>query len=298
MDTRTAANLRPTRAADEADEATAARPTAGPLVAERLDVGTKGPWFQMGEPHGLHWNRYRLPVPGLPADLEGLRILHVTDFHLRARWYRSLDPLLARIAAAEPDLLLATGDFADNRHDYRPALPFIRRLVAGFRARLGCFGITGNHDQVGLADQLDGAHFTILEHRRRVIEVGGASIDLIGLPGHDRADLRQAFLDGVPGRADRSLRIVLSHHPDHVRRTRRLAPDLFLAGHTHGGQVCLPGGFPILRHDTLPRRMVKGVHRFDDAWLVVNRGFGFSGPPVRLFCPAEVIELHLTRATA
>jgi predicted MPP superfamily phosphohydrolase len=71
---------------------------------------------------------------------------------------------------------------------------------------------------------------------------------------------------------------------------------LFLAGHTHGGQVCFPGKVPIIRHDSLASRLVSGIHRYHDTWLVVTRGLGFSSYPIRLFCPAEVIELTLQPA--
>ena len=99
-------------------------------------------------------------------------------------------------------------------------------------------------------------------------------------------------------RRENTLRIVLSHFPDHLPRVQyALQPDLFLAGHTHGGQVCLPGGWPILRHDTMPRRLCSGIHWVERTWLVANRGFGFSGMQLRLFCPAEVLDLRLTRMT-
>jgi uncharacterized protein len=88
----------------------------------------------------------------------------------------------------------------------------------------------------------------------------------------------------------------LSHYPDIVRETRFLNPDLFLAGHTHGGQICLPGKIPIFKHDSLPRPICSGIHRAFDSWLVVNRGFGFSWLAVRMFCPAEVIEIRLRSA--
>jgi len=91
---------------------------------------------------------------------------------------------------------------------------------------------------------------------------------------------------------------VLSHYPDAIIKLQKfdVMPDLLFAGHTHGGQVCLPGGMPILRHDTLPRRYCSGVHRFGGAWLVVSRGMGFSSYAIRVFCPAEVVEVVLRRA--
>jgi len=84
------------------------------------------------------------------------------------------------------------------------------------------------------------------------------------------------------------------HFPDHLRRTAKLQPHLFLAGHTHGGQVCLPGRIPILKHDAMPRRCCSGIHRVGDTWLIVNRGFGYTTLPIRVFCPPEVLEIELT----
>ena len=85
----------------------------------------------------------------------------------------------------------------------------------------------------------------------------------------------------------------MSHYPEHIRRTRHLEPDLFLAGHTHGGQVCLPGGHPDHHPQQAPPPLLRGVHRVDGTWLVVNHGLGFSGLPLRVLCPAEVVELTL-----
>jgi predicted MPP superfamily phosphohydrolase len=70
-----------------------------------------------------------------------------------------------------------------------------------------------------------------------------------------------------------------------------LDADFFLAGHTHGGQICLPGGWPLITHDRMPRRYSKGIFRFDGTWYIVSRGFGFAGVPVRINCPAEVAEI-------
>jgi hypothetical protein len=124
-------------------------------------------------------------------------------------------------------------------------------------------------------------------------------VELIGLAGVARQDLEVQHVCDVPPRdcVPRGVpRIALSHYPDALVRLHNLdvVPDLFFAGHTHGGQVCLPGGFPILRHDTLPRRYCSGVHRLGDTWLVVSRGMGFSSYAIRVFCPAEVVEVVLT----
>jgi hypothetical protein len=135
----------------------------------------------------------------------------------------------------------------------------------------------------------------MLNSKRHVIDVEDAQLELIGLPGVDRRDVTQQVLNSFPRREHGVPRIVLSHFPDTLRRAVALRPDVFLAGHTHGGQICLPGRWPILRHDSLPRRLCTGVHRAASTWLVVSRGLGFTNIPLRVFCPTEVVELVLTR---
>jgi predicted MPP superfamily phosphohydrolase len=263
---------------------------------ESADADKPSLWFQFGGPQQFEWNCVDLPVPGLPAALDGLRIVHLSDFHTVARWCPAYDELLRRLRDDPPDLLLVTGDFVQDRNNPGPALPYIRRLLDGFQARLGCFGVLGNHDRYHMAAHLAGSPVTLLDESRRLIAHGGGTIELIGLPGVDRRDLRWEWLRTIPPRPESAVRIVLSHYPDHLTRTQStLRPDLFLAGHTHGGQVCLPGGRPIIRHDSLPRRLCKGIHRVGGTWLIVHRGFGYSGLPVRVFCPAEVIEMRLVR---
>ncbi|HZK82747.1 MAG TPA: hypothetical protein VFC46_16805, partial [Humisphaera sp.] len=142
-----------------------------------------------------------------------------------------------------------------------------------------------------IGEELAGSHVTFLDGRRQVIETPGGSVELIGLPGKDRIELTQEILESFPNRDAQSPRIVLSHFPDHLKRTGGLKADLFLAGHTHGGQICLPGGKPLMSHDSLPRYLCTGAHRVGDTWLVVNRGLGFTGLPIRANCPPEVIEI-------
>lgn len=271
-----------------------AQPEPSPLT-ER--VGPPGARLQLFTPGGYEWTRVTLPVAGLPAALAGLRVVHLTDLHTTHRWHAAYDQLLAQLAAADPHLLLVTGDFVDDKWDHRAALPVVTRLVAGFRARLGVFGILGNHDRMHFAPRLDDSPVKLIVGQRRLIEHNGTAIELVGLPGEVREDLTDAWLASFPPRPDASLRIVLAHYPDQIRRTTGvLRPDIQLAGHTHGGQICLPNGWPPITHDGLPRRYAKGVHRVDDTWLVVGRGFGTTGLPIRAFCSGQVIELVLQPA--
>ena len=112
------------------------------------------PWIQFRGPRVFAWRRRTLGVRDLPRELDGLRVLHVSDLHTRHYWPAAYDILLERIAVDPPDLLLVTGDFVESKHDHTPAVPHVKRLVAGFQSRLGCFGTLGNHDLYHFAPQL------------------------------------------------------------------------------------------------------------------------------------------------
>lgn len=266
---------------------------AGPPVAA---PSAPGPWMQYRVPRGFEWNRYTLPIAGLPPELEGLRVAQLTDLHLRRFWSDVYDQLIERVTQESPDLILITGDFIDNkRHPARPA-ETARRLVSALKTRLGVWAILGNHDRYHFAPYLEGTGVTLLDKESRRINVEGAELELLALPGVDRRHLTRQVLDSYPPKEFGVPRLVLAHFPDHIRRAAGpLRPDVYFAGHTHGGQICLPGGFAPVRHDSLPRRLCKGVHRTADTWLVVSRGLGFTGVPFRFFCPAEVVEITLTR---
>ena len=275
-------------------------PAVAPAVAPPGDR-VRRRWLQTAWSAEFGWSRHDLPIAGLPPSLAGLRVVHLTDLHVLPPWRRAYDRLIARLAASPPDLLLFTGDLVEDKFDHRPALPTAERLVRAVAplARLGTWATVGNHDGDLLAARLPGWGVNLLDGRlARLTAADGAALDLLGLPGVDRRDLPSDWLAALPPRPDRGVRLALSHYPDHVRRLALIGPDVTFAGHTHGGQVCLPGGRPILTHDSLPRAMSAGVHRWADGWLVVGRGFGFSKYPVRAFCPAEVVEVTLTPARA
>jgi predicted MPP superfamily phosphohydrolase len=257
----------------------------------------RGPWLQIGSLHGFEWNRLDVTVEQLPARLQNLRIVHLTDLHVGRRWFAAYDHLIARLSADIPDLILFTGDFVDHVLDHRPALPILERLLTQLRSRLGIYAVTGNHDGDLLGPRLPRWGVHLLNGRYERLESEHASIELIGLPGVRRRNFDPEFVAGVPARQQAVPRIVLAHFPDQVALIGPLAPDVMLSGHTHGGQICLPNRRALITHDTLPKHMAHGCHRFGRTLLVVNRGFGMTRWPIRIFCPAEVIELRLAAAS-
>jgi predicted MPP superfamily phosphohydrolase len=280
------------------DRPTSAEPGVEPVRAAA--ASDRGPWLQLGSVQRFAWSRFDLPVTSLPPALAGLRILQLSDLHLKTTWHPALDDLHERLRHDPPDLVLMTGDFVEDKFDPRPALPLLERFVRGLRSRFGVYAVAGNHDGDFQSPRIARLGVNMLPiGEPTTLEIRGARLELLGLAGLDRHDLDlQHVLDLRPDdtASPRPPRFVLSHYPDALVMLQKhsVGADLFFAGHTHGGQVCLPGGFPIIRHDTLPRRYCSGVHRLGGSWLIVSRGMGFSKYTVRLFCPAEVVEVVLT----
>jgi uncharacterized protein len=264
-------------------------------IEPRTEILRQGHWLHLWAPEGFERTRVHLPIENLSSKLVGFRILHLTDLHLTRRWFAAYDELHAILRDDPPDLILCTGDFVEHKWQQHHALPALRRFVGGLRARLGVWGILGNHDGDLLLPHMIGMPVHLLNRSRTILEANGDAIDLIGVPGVHRWDLDDEFLRSIPPREPGRLRIVMQHYPDQIRRTQSLQPNIVLAGHTHGGQICLPGGVPIIKHDSLPRLYTSGVHRFGESWLVVGRGYGFSSLPVRVFCPPQVMELVLEK---
>ncbi len=255
----------------------------------------RGAWLQVFDVWGWEWNAIELNIPDLPAKMDGTRLLHLGDIHLRSRWPAALEGVIDRVNSDPPDLILFTGDFVEDKRDHGPALPALRRLIEPLQSKSGRFAILGNHDGDLLLPRLTALGVRVIVHQRLEVPVRGGTVELIGFPGLDRLDLSDAFLKSIPKRGPGVPRIILSHYPDLIRAADAagLAPDLYLAGHTHGGQICLPDETPIMRHDSLPRRLCKGAHDYRGTCLVVTRGLGFTGIPVRAFCPGEATEIVL-----
>ena len=237
-----------------------------------------------------------LPIPGLPAPLEGFRIVQISDIHL----YWITQPGLVREAvflanSLRPDLTLLTGDYvwttAEAAFELAP-------ILAGLEARQGVYASLGNHDywagisavKQAFADQ----RLPILINQGLPVGQGGAVFYLAGLDDAwaGRPDLDLA-LQSAPGGAPV---ILMYHEPDpadQIARDGRVAVQL--AGHTHGGQVRI-GNLPSFATPHLGRKYDRGLFRIQDMWLYVNQGLGVISVPVRFNCPPEVTQFILTGA--
>jgi uncharacterized protein len=254
------------------------------------------------ESQWVELNELEVPVPGLAAPLDGLRVLHLSDLHLGTFSLagRALAQALAWADREQPDLVAITGDLvtrARGRAAFEAAL-------ARLSPRGGTFAVLGNHDVDDSRDpfrhpaDLSDLHVpgtALLRDEAMTVALGGARVQVVGVdPAAYRAG-RSLPAERADPKAD--LRILLCHYPG---VTRRLPPgvfDLILAGHLHGGQICLPTPWGRLRLKDLRAAHWEGLHRTDAGWLHVSRGLGTSFVPVRLLARPQATLLTL-RSTA
>lgn len=242
-------------------------------------------WFEAG------WVRLRtldVVVPRLPTELEGLRIVHLSDFHLGvpSRGTRAVKQAVAWAGGRDPDLVCITGDLVSTPRGE----PLLRVLLKELPR---CYVILGNHDFAVSRDPFSKAvelrelePATLLSDDGRLLELRGRTVWLAGLDPRSRG--REPEL-----RSEADLSILLSHFPAALDRKVADGFDLVLAGHMHDGQICLPypGGKLRLAYPTA--RYTHGLYRRGRVVMHVSPGLGTTFVPFRLFARPEATELIL-----
>ncbi|HEY1014481.1 MAG TPA: metallophosphoesterase [Herpetosiphonaceae bacterium] len=262
------------------------------------------------EPHQIGVIELDMPVRDLPERFHGMRIAQMSDLHLNGFTAATeLERAVGIINGLRPDAVVLTGDFVDRdaRFAADAAQPF-RQLTAPE----GVFSILGNHDYytgdvAAVRREIERAGLGLLVNQSTVLRRGADRLTLIGLddPRHTRnaGSVRMSRESIEPGLAlldrlrDPGPRLVLLHNPILVPELmRRYDLDLFLCGHTHGGQFQVP----ILTDQLVENAefFVKGRYDLGRSQVYVNRGFGFTGPPIRFRVTPEITLLRLVPASA
>jgi uncharacterized protein len=247
-------------------------------------------WFEAG------WLRTRVldvEVPGLPASLDGVRIVHLSDFHLgglgrgRVASERGVAWAIERAA----DLVCVTGDLL-SRPRGEPQLRLLLERLGRPYVVLGNHDIAVTRDPFSAAAELDDLRgAALLRDAGEIVELRGCRVQIVGVDPRSYRDRRSDPVRLADVTAD--FRILLCHYPRVVRRLPAGVYHLVLAGHLHAGQIVLPypGGRLTLAH---PRaREVVGIYRFGDTVLHVSPGLGTSFLPLRFFARPEVTQLVL-----
>ena len=251
---------------------------------------------------GLYWRarrnaervtvrQHELKFSALPGSFDGYTILHISDMHVEMS-EAAMEHLIKIVHGMSYDLCVLTGDYrAKTFGPFDAALRGVEKVRAYLRPPI--FGVLGNHDTVQMVPALEAMGIRMLLNECEVLARGGERIHLAGIDDAHfyRVDNIEKAASQIPSD---EFSILLSHTPEIYRQAAHANFNLMLCGHTHGGQLCLPGSIPIKLEAVLPRRMGAGVWEYGDMIGYTSRGAGSSVVPVRLNCPPE-ITLHRLR---
>jgi hypothetical protein len=229
----------------------------------------------------------------LPPAFEGYTILHITDLHVEMN-RGAMDRLIELLPDLDYDICVLTGDFrAKTFGRFDHTLKGLERLRAHLRAPI--YGVLGNHDTIRMVPGMEAMGIRMLLNESVTIERGGQRVHLAGIDDahYYRVDNIQKAAEQFP---HEEFSILLSHTPEIYRQAAHAGFDLLLGGHTHGGQICLPGAVPITLDSTLPRRMGAGSWRYHDMIGYTSVGVGSCIVAVRLNCLPEIVLHRLERA--
>lgn len=235
-----------------------------------------------------------VPIPGLPLEFDGFRMVQITDIHVGLTVKRDwIEAIVNEVQALSPDLIALTGDLADGSvgHLGNDVAP-----LADLQAPHGKYFVTGNHEYYSGAGpwvkEIQRLGFDALLNEHRLVRRNSASLVLAGvtdysggqfLPGH-RSDPKAAIENAPPG----MVKILLAHQPRTLREAEALGFALMISGHTHGGQF-----FPWNFAAAIGQPYIKGLHRHNGKWIYVSQGTGYWGPPVRLGTRSEITVFTL-----
>ncbi len=230
-------------------------------------------------------------VAGLDPRLDNFTILHISDLHLGSL-AGVAEAAKAAVAGAKADLCVLTGDYAP-RYNAPPdrVIAAMQPILAEVTSRHGVYLTLGNYDSARLARALRlKQDWKLLIDQRVTLDHDGAAIDLLGLD--DPFEQPQGPMLTALQQAADGFRIVLAHAPDLAAEAAAAGAHLYLCGHTHGGQICLPGGRPVFANSRRPD-LVRGLWREGSMLGYTTSGAGVSGIPRRHNCPPEVALLRL-----
>lgn len=257
------------------------------LVGVGLGVatGTAAHGF-LYERHDLELTRARFPVSGLPEALRGLRVGVITDIHRSQAVSHEMVANAVQVLMREaPDLILLGGDyvsFADRRYVHPAA-----EALAPLSAPHGVLAVLGNHDDDrDVPAALTAKGFTVLRDARTRLTIRGEPVDFAGIRfwTYRASEIAHVLRGAIP------MTFLLAHTPKRLFEAQQLAVPAVISGHTHGGQIVLPGVGPIAARE-FP--VVAGIAQRQGTSIFVSRGVGTVYIPIRVNCPPEVAVLTL-----
>lgn len=253
---------------------------------------------------GLYWrgvqNAQRIQVKHneirfktLPSQFDGFTVLHISDLHVEMN-QGAMQRLIELLPGKHYDVCVLTGDYrATTFGSFDAALEGLARVRACINGTV--YGVLGNYDTIQMVPGLEGMGIRMLLNECEAISRDDQCIYLAGID-----DAHYYQVDNIEKAASEiphdGFSILLSHTPEIYRQAAHAGFNLLLSGHTHGGQICLPGSIPITLDSVLPRHMGSGQWKYHQMTGYTSVGVGSSIVPVRINCPPE-ITLHHLRST-
>ncbi len=234
----------------------------------------------------------QLPIVGLDPAFDGFTLLHLSDLHVDIN-ETFVPALIERLVRVEYDVCVMTGDYRSKTYGPCDAtIDGMRRIRAVLRDPI--YAVLGNHDSTAFVPEFEAMGIRMLINEAVTLQRDDAQLALVGIDDHHfyRLGSIPTAISGVPVELPS---ILLSHAPEVYRQAARAGIDVMLCGHTHGGQICLPGGYPVTVDGDVPRRMGRGPWRRRGMQGYTSPGAGTSIVDVRINCPPE-ITLHRLRA--
>lgn len=247
----------------------------------------------MANAKNIRLNKVGFSFDDFPDAFDGYKIMHLSDFHLDT--YPGIEKdMICLIDQIECDLCVMTGDYRKATHGaYRQVLPVMRKIVEHVQAKDGIVGIMGNHDTFLMVEHLEKMGIRMLINESLKISRGNDQITLTGTddPYYYFTDLAVDILQ----QEDENFKIALVHTSELYDIAADMGYDLYLCGHTHGGQICLPGGRPVITHQFEGREFYKGPWKYKNMRGYTNVGCGVSAIPIRFNCPGEIALIELKK---
>ncbi len=250
-------------------------------------------WYRQGVRNSLALgvSEIELFFADLPPAFDGYTILHLTDLHLR-RLPRLMDRIIDRIEGLNADLAVITGDFQTRGWPLPGEVAAdMTRFVAAVGAPDGVLGVLGNHDTHTVVEPLEAAGVRLLINERITIARGDGIIGMTGLDDVNRFYTPEAERV-LHGRPPGQFSVALVHSAEMADIAASAGHALYLSGHTHGGQICLPNGRPVFTALDSHHQLVAGQWQWGGMLGYTSRGVGV-GQRARFNCPPEIALLRL-----
>ena len=249
---------------------------------------------------GLYWRGLKnakqvrvthniIKSPRLPTSFQGYTMLQISDPHVDMNFevMQQIESLVDRL---HYDVCVLTGDYRGKT--FGPIDATLKGMAHLRDALKGpVYGVLGNHDTIAMVPALEAMGIRMLLNEKDVLERGHERIHLAGIDDAHfyQVDNIEKAAAGIP---HNEFSILMSHTPEIYRHATHAGFDVLISGHTHGGQICLPGGIPLTLDSNLPRRMGAGSWTYHDMIGYTSRGAGSSVVPVRFNCPPEITLHH------